>query len=245
MPTRDEPWPAGTPDWVDLSTPDVEAAKEFYGALLGWEFREAGGGYWLCTYGGREAAGVMPGEAAAWTVYLASDDVDATARAVEQAGGQVLLGPSRIPPYGAMAYAADPTGARFGIWQAGALPGVTVYDEPGSLTWEEAVVVDPDAAKSFYSSVFGYRFDPVPGDVDYALFALDGEPLGGLGAVGDDEQPGWRAYFAVTDADVALTLAQDRGGRVLMPAVDTPWGRLARVADPFGAELTLIGMGAA
>ena len=37
MSTRDEAWPQGTPNWVDLSSPDVATSNEFYRALFGWE----------------------------------------------------------------------------------------------------------------------------------------------------------------------------------------------------------------
>ncbi|MGH3923304.1 MAG: VOC family protein, partial [Pseudonocardiaceae bacterium] len=42
MPTRTNPWPTGTPCWVDLSVPDLAAAKEFYGAVFGWSFVDSG-----------------------------------------------------------------------------------------------------------------------------------------------------------------------------------------------------------
>ena len=42
MPTRDTPWPAGTPCWLDYGAKDVDAAKEFYGSLFGWSY--TGGG---------------------------------------------------------------------------------------------------------------------------------------------------------------------------------------------------------
>ena len=42
MPTRSQPWPAGTPCWIDLSAPDLGAAKEFYGAVFGWSFLDLG-----------------------------------------------------------------------------------------------------------------------------------------------------------------------------------------------------------
>ena len=42
MPTRSDPWPAGTPCWVDLGAPDVAASTAFYGAVLGWSFFDSG-----------------------------------------------------------------------------------------------------------------------------------------------------------------------------------------------------------
>ncbi|MGH3765955.1 MAG: hypothetical protein ACRDS0_07465 [Pseudonocardiaceae bacterium] len=56
MPIRSEQWPAGTPCWIDLSVPDVAAAKEFYGAVFGWSFLDTGpdfGHYQICQVEGR------------------------------------------------------------------------------------------------------------------------------------------------------------------------------------------------
>ena len=36
MPTRDTPWPDGTPCWVDYGAADIETTKRFYADLLGW-----------------------------------------------------------------------------------------------------------------------------------------------------------------------------------------------------------------
>src|SRR6478752_10362501 len=88
MPTRSDPWPAGTPCWVDLGAPDVAASTAFYGAVLGWSFFDSGeefGHYNICQVNGHAAAAIGPkqdpSQPTAWTVYLASDDTDATAAA--------------------------------------------------------------------------------------------------------------------------------------------------------------------
>ena len=55
----------GTPSWVDLSTPDLEAALRFYGGLFGWEFEDAGeeaGHYHQALIGGKRVAGVGPAQ---------------------------------------------------------------------------------------------------------------------------------------------------------------------------------------
>ena len=86
MSTRTDPWPAGTPCWVDLSVPDLQSAVDFYADVIGWTFVDSGpeyGNYHIAQVDGRAAAGIGPimqeGQPAAWTVYLASDDVDADA----------------------------------------------------------------------------------------------------------------------------------------------------------------------
>ena len=124
MSTRTDPWPAGTPCWVDLSVPDVQAAVDFYAAVIGWTFVDSGpdyGNYHIAQVDGRAAAGIGPimqeGQPAAWTVYLASDDVDATTKLISEHGGSIFAGPMDIASNGRMAIAADPTGGVFGVWQ--------------------------------------------------------------------------------------------------------------------------------
>ena len=63
MSTRTDPWPAGTPCWVDLSVPDVQAAVDFYADVIGWTFVDSGpdyGNYHIAQVDGRAAAGVGP-----------------------------------------------------------------------------------------------------------------------------------------------------------------------------------------
>ena len=96
--------------------------------------------------GKQVAAGSPPqqeGMPSHWTTYLASDDVDATAGKVREAGGTVLMDPFDVFDSGRMTVAQDPTGAVFGIWQAGEHHGAELANEPGSFTWNE--VQTPDA----------------------------------------------------------------------------------------------------
>ena len=110
--------------------------------------------------------GPLPtGAVPAWTVYLASDDADATADAVSAPGSPVLMGPGPgdVGPVGQMFVAADPAEAVFGVWQHGEHIGAGVVNEPGGLGWEDIAVPNPDAIRRFSAAVFGYRYDPVPG----------------------------------------------------------------------------------
>jgi hypothetical protein len=94
--------------------------------------------------------GPLPtGAVPAWTVYLASDDADATADAVSAPGGPVLMGPGPgdVGPVGQMFVAADPAEAVFGVWQHGEHIGAGVVNEPGGLVWEDNAVPDPDAIR--------------------------------------------------------------------------------------------------
>jgi uncharacterized protein len=247
MPTRDTAWPNGTPCWVDLGVPDVEAARHFYSSLLGWTY-EGGdpeyGGYLIAQSGGHKASGLGPqmsqDDPTRWTTYFATDDADATAARVTGAGGSVVMPPMDVGPMGRMAIAADPQGNPFGLWQAGLTTGVEVYDEPGSLVWTEAAVDDPAAAREFYTAVFGFRWDEIPDAGGYCTFTTGDRPLGGLGGVSPGLPRGWQTCFSVAITDEAVRTVEAGGGKVLMAAEDTPYGRFAVVADPWGASFSVM-----
>lgn len=254
MSTRDEPWPAGTPCWVDYGAVDVDAAVRFYTEVLDWTAETSGpeyGGYVMCRVGDRDAAGIGPaqeGAPAAWTTYLASTDVDTTTTRAADAGATVLAPPFDVGDLGRMSVLADPQGAVLGVWQAGRHIGARVVNEPGGLTWNEAAEPDPATARTFYSQVFGYVWEPVPGAPDdYCTFAVEaGEPVGGLGGLpGKDVPPHWLVYFSVADTDAFVAAAKERGASVVSGPFDTEFGRMATVRDPWGATFAVMGGGSA
>lgn len=250
MSIHSDPWPAGTPCWVDLAVPDIAAATAFYGAVMGWSFFDSGrrfGHYTIAQTQGKNAAAISPVQDAAqasyWTVYLASDDCDGTTKLITDNGGSLIVEPMDIPDNGRMAIAQDPTGGVFGVWQQAGMIGTEIVNEPGSLTWTDARLTDPAAGKEFYSAVFGYTYAAVPGAPDdYTTFHVGGEVRGGMGGMmgGPPGVPShWLAYFSVPDVDAAVATAAGSGGTVLMSPETTPFGRMGVVADPFGATFSL------
>jgi uncharacterized protein len=106
-----------------LNTPDPDAAQRFYKGLFGWRSEEMAGGdqpYWGIYNGDRVNGGMMPLPADApapphWFVYFGTDDVDADAGRIADAGGQVLVPPVDVPG-GRVLVAQDPQGAVFGLF---------------------------------------------------------------------------------------------------------------------------------
>ena len=92
-----------------LMTTDVAAAKQFYGALFGWQTKDdpGGEGYAMVNVGGEAVDGMR----SAWGVYVTVDDVDATAQQVEALGGKVLCPLKDIPNIGRCCFFRDPQGA--------------------------------------------------------------------------------------------------------------------------------------
>ncbi|MDO9377722.1 MAG: VOC family protein [Nocardioidaceae bacterium] len=242
--------PLGTPTWIDLGVPDLDAAKAFYEALFGWRFETAPaeqGYYTTCLLpDGRRVGALSPQQEPSavtwWNVYLATDDCDATvARAVE-AGGTVDFGPDDLGDLGRMAALRDPDGSPFALWQGREHIGCGAVNEPGALLRNDLVVPDATAARAFYAAVFDFTLDAneyLPGGDFTFLRRPDGHEVGGIIADPDVRRPGWDVLFQVTSADESVERVLAAGGSVVVPAHDMPYGRLATVADPFGTELSL------
>ena len=110
--------------WIELATPDPEAALAFYGALFGWEKLGAMpmggmGEYAFVGRGDLRPGAVMSsaatGAPARWNWYIHVADIDAALAAVREAGRTVLQGPDPIPGGSYSANIADPTGNRLGL----------------------------------------------------------------------------------------------------------------------------------
>ncbi|MFD9098177.1 VOC family protein [Streptomyces collinus] len=248
----------GAPNWLDVATPDLDGALAFYGALFGWRFESAGpdaGGYGFFQLDGRTVAGGMqtgPDQGPpAWTVYFQSQDAQATATAAGQAHGRVLFPPLDVMGQGHMAVLADQAGVRFGIWQPGRTRGLDAADEPGALCWVELYTADIAAAAAFYHRVLGLETSgvPFPGGTYTCVNpsgAGDDAMFGGMVPLADDPTeaaagPYWLPYFAVEDTDAVVEKARRLGGTVRVPATSVAGvGRMARLADPYGARFAVI-----
>ncbi|GAA3459205.1 VOC family protein [Saccharothrix longispora] len=245
------PYAPGTPAWVDMMTTDRGATTEFYGGLFGWDFEVGGpetGYYTNALVRGLPVAGFgeMPRDAmfpVVWTTYLATDDLDESLEALGAAGGKVLVPEFDTGGPGRGAIAIDPTGAAFGLWEAGTHIGAYVVNEPGAVVWNELATRDPFRAAEFYRDVFGLGLDPLP-DFPYTQLTADGRAVAGVfgmaGGIPAEIPPHWMTYFAVSDAEVSARRVRELGGVTVGDVVDSPFGRFTTAGDPLGATFRLI-----
>ena len=255
MPTRDSA-PIGSPCWVDLWTSDIEGSRAFYSELFGWEAQEANpefGGYFMFTHRGAPIAGGMgdmgPDMAAddSWKIYLDTPDIAKTVAVAEAEGAQIISPPMPVADLGIQAVLIDPTGATLGAWQAGTFPGFTVLGEHGAPSWFELHTRDHARAVDFYRSVFGWDTNVV-GDSDEFRYSTMREP-GGEGELAgvmdasawlsDGTPAQWSIYWEVDEAEAMVARVKALGGSVIRDVEQTPYGRLAAVADPSGAQFKL------
>lgn len=258
MPTTTATW-VGKPIWIDLSSSDASASRDFYARLFGWDIEVSPdpqyGGYATARLDGRGVAGIGPQQSpeapTTWSVYIGSDDLDALAERVASAGGTVLVSPSAVGDQGRFAVFADPVGAAISGWEPS--PNWRTGDQgfssggPGTFGWAELNAHGIEQAKPFYRQVFGWT--PKTSDTDaggpaYTEFHVDGESIAGgweMSPMVPAEVPSyWMVYFGVDDVDGSFRQALDAGAEEMVAPSDFPGGRFAVLRDPQGAMFGLL-----
>jgi predicted enzyme related to lactoylglutathione lyase len=117
----------------------------------------------------------------------------------------------------------------------------------GNFAWMELATSDQPAAKTFYSTLFGWAATdfPMGPDAFYTMFALNGRQTGAAFTMSAQEKgagipPHWQLYIAVDDADATARRAEELGGKLVHPAFDVMnFGRMAVIQDPTGAYFSV------
>ena len=250
-------YPHGTFAWVDLATTDHTAAKEFYRPLFGWDASDLPIGegmvYTMFTLRGKNVAAVSQlseelktqGVPPHWSSYVSVTDVDQIADKAKELGGTVLVEPMDVFEEGRMAFIQDPTGASVGLWQPKNHIGAQIVNEPGGFCWNELATRDVDAAKKFYSNLFGWSADTQDMSMGpYTVFKNGDAFAGGMLQMTDEWgeiPPHWMVYFAVDDCDARAQQIKDLGGEIHVEPMDIPdVGRFAVASDPQGGHFTVM-----
>lgn len=251
--------PRGTPCWLDIASPDVEASKAFYARLFGWSYEVSSaqyGPYHTALIDSRNVAGLWEldeedeGDERSevrrtWTVFLRADDTDAMVRIANDLGGTTISPPREVPSQGRFAVLRDPDGAVFGLWEPIRHNGFGVTHELGAFGWAEVNVPDADAARGFYTKLTGASARTLDSDglpMRYDVLSIDGKDAFGLLQMTEEWEgvpPHWMPYIEVENCDAVATEAKAAGGTVPVPPFDTPYGRIAVLNDPFGAVLSV------
>lgn len=248
----------GTFCWIELSTTDQNAAKQFYATLFGWTINDVPMGpdsyYTMFQLNGKDVAAACEQQEEQisqsippnWLSYIAVENADDTAKAITAAGGSLMMEPFDVFDVGRMTVAQDPTGATFAIWQSGTHIGVRVKNEQNTMCWQELATSDVEAAKKFYSTVFGWdpKTQGVGTPAEYTEIYFGDQPMGGMMKIKEEwgnMPPNWSVYYEVADCDACVAKAESLGGRICLPPTDIPQtGRFAVIQDPQGAVFNVI-----
>jgi predicted enzyme related to lactoylglutathione lyase len=241
--------------FVELVTPDLSAAKQFYAGLFGWTYRDIQGGgtkYAEAYLDGRPVAGLIHKDVPSgehrqpvWLSFFAVDDIDAAKKVAVQNGAKVLFEPHNIPNRGREAVFEDPQGAVFVVLASSSGDPPDILATPGEWIWSSLITSDPDADAAFYQKLFNYDVFELPAKTgiqhlllasgDYARASVNTMPVDRPKA-----HPHWLNYVRVEDAVKMSAKVVALGGRVLVePQADRHGGKVAVVADPLGAPFGL------
>ena len=242
--------------FVELVTPDLASAKQFYAGLFGWTFRDTqadGIEYAEAFLDGHPVAGLVhkavpAGEhrQPAWLSFFAVGDVDAAEEIALQNGAKVLFEPHSVPDRGQEAVFADPQGAVFAVLTSSSGDPPDIMATPGEWIWSSLITSDPDTDAAFYQALFNYEVFELPASkgAQHLLLASDNYARASantLPANRPHAHPHWLNYVRVKNTVKMTAKVFALGGRVLVePRVDRHGGKVAVVADPLGAPFGLL-----
>jgi predicted enzyme related to lactoylglutathione lyase len=267
-PARTETNPANRPlqgshIWYELMTSDPDAARTFYGEVIGWDVGERLPGDQDYRMIGRSdggfAGGVLGltdemrerGAKPIWLGYVGVDDVDATVARIEAKGGKAQM-PAFDIPQGRIAMVADPQGNPFYVMKpvppADKPEGqsdVFSTDQEQRVNWNELSTPEPAAARQFYGELFGWGSDEFMDMGEYGEYRFlnhGGMTIGALCGVMPGGSPGWRYYIRVPSIRQAAEAIRSKGGVIAMGPHEVPGGDHIIIGhDPQGAEFALVG----
>ncbi len=238
--------------WYELRTSDVDAARAFYGDVLGWRARERQDGGARSVAVGTEhgdVAGITPIEEADraphWLGYVATADAEGAVKRISAGGGTIHRHPWTVDGVGRLAIAADPQGATFALLQDQTGQPRRAFDpqHSGHCGWNELLTIDPAAALGFYAGQFGWSAGPaIPmGPLGtYQIVEADGVALGGLFRR-DRARPAWLFYFGVPSVSASIGRIRSAGGQIVLGATKVPGGSIiAQAIDPQGAAFAVV-----
>ncbi len=236
--------------WHELLTTDPTAAAGFVERAMGWTMSPwpADPSYTLCAVGKRQVAGIMAlpedakqmGAHPSWLTYVATPDLDATARQAASLGAKILRAPSDIPTVGRFAVVEDPFGAVFGLYTPNN-PSAEAAADVGDFSWHELATTDWRAALTFYQRLFGWNETSsmdMGADGVYQMFGRHGVPLGGMynKPALMPGPPSWLPYVRVRDVRTLVPTIKRLGGHIINGPIEVPGGDwIAQGLDGQGA----------
>ena len=244
--------------WYELMTPDIEGARAFYEAVVGWKIGEKsdmpGMDYRMINAPDGMVGGMLAldkemidgGAFPLWIGYIGVEDVDASVAAIKATGGHVHMGPTDIPGAGRMAMASDPQGAPFYVMRGDVEDGTsTVFGiKPGHCAWNELHTTDQKGAHSFYEGLVGWTNPEtmsMGAEGDYRFLYVDDLRIGATYEV-KDQPARWRHYFVVKSINAAIEAVKSGGGTVDQGPHEVPGGgHIIIGTDPQGAQFALTG----
>lgn len=233
--------------WMNMITPQPDAARAFFGQLLGWTFDDMPGMGHSVLVDGHNIGGLFdldgpqtpPGTKPVIGAMIKVESADAMADKVKALGG-TCPAVFDVMDAGRIAVCYDPDGANFDLWEPKSSQGMDVDPAThGAPSWFEVMSKDPVRAAAFYTGLFGWTAEAMTmPDGAYTTLKLGDAYVAGLmqmpSELGDTPAQ-WGTYFTVRDVDATASEAVALGAMLVVPPQDVPGvGRFCGIVSPQG-----------
>ncbi|WP_245528405.1 VOC family protein [Gluconobacter morbifer] len=246
--------------YAQLTTPDLNATKAFYGQLLGWTFEDvpvSHGHFVQAMVNGHAVAGLVEhplpaGKSGAhpfWLPVISTPDAAALARSARSWGGQILLKPKSLSGRGEETIVSDPQGAIFAALhsESGDPVDSDAQTVQGQWIWNALLTSSPSPAAGFYQKLFGYQVQTAQEQPEALRYILSSQswaratvnPL--PARLPPTARARWMSFVQVDSVGATAEKAAQLGGKVLVePHLDHQNSMIAIIADPSGAAFGIM-----
>jgi predicted enzyme related to lactoylglutathione lyase len=241
--------------WYELTAADMEGAKAFYTAVLGWRTADVSmpdAPYALFIAKDTPVAGLLglpqdaleAGAEPQWIGYVAVGNVDDASSRAEKLGGTVHIPPADVLGVSRFSIVADPQQGTIALVSDREGSQQQAPQGPGPVGWHELHTASIERSFDFYGPLLGWQKAGAPPDPKdpYQEFSAGGEIMGGmLERPGQSSFPLWLYYFNVAGVAAAATRVEAAGGQILDGPFTVEGGAQAvHCRDPQGANFALI-----
>ncbi|KAL0220324.1 hypothetical protein RCL1_000178 [Eukaryota sp. TZLM3-RCL] len=203
---------ANFPCWIELQTPDVEKAIEFYGAIYSLDKTVVLAGteneYIRLTHDDQEPVmGLFKKEGTGhFIVSFAVDNIEEMKTKVTELGGSTVHDVRTVADLGKVALVRDTTGVEFQLWEPLTFKGIHYEHQKTGLAWLELRSSDIEKSKDFYDKLFNFE---THSHGEYHTFKQGETSVGGLVQCSSNT---WRPFFLVENLEQVREKVVDHGG---------------------------------
>jgi predicted enzyme related to lactoylglutathione lyase len=228
----------GMPIWTDVMVQNSEQhhdLRAFFTTLFDWTWDVGGpemGYYAIASHNGAPVLGLGQNEGSHGeiTTYFKSSDIDGDVQKAVELGASVAVPAMKVSDVGTMAVLIDPTGASFGLWQAGTFGGFGVAYEENAPGWFDQVSLDPEKAGKFYASFTRHELFSPEGDM---RVLRNGEQwFASITFDHVDEGPRWKPIYVVDSLERIHETVPRHGGAILIAEMPVPGSAICVFSEP-------------
>ena len=233
----------GMPCWIDAAVATEEQhhdTRAFLSALFNWTWEVGGaemGFYATASMDGAPVLGLMVSEGATGdtTTYFATSNIEDSAKRSMNLGATAVMPVTEVMDLGKMTLLLDPSGAQFGLWEAGTFPGFGVMYQENAPGWFDHVSPEPQRDGEFYAEVTGHQLTTMEGDM---RILQNGEQwFASITHAQNGERAQWKPLIVVDSLERIHEAVPRLGGAIVLAEMPVPGSAICVFSEPVNGTL--------